>query len=140
MRSALLGIAAASTLFAGSAQAQGAFDWTGFYLGAHVGGAWGEEDDNLSKAATPGEPSDEELCEAGGGEVILQGELVLCRIVLISADNFDTDGMIGAVMPVITGSLDVSCSDLQATSKHRASRAATPISARSPSFLAMTRA
>jgi outer membrane immunogenic protein len=59
MRGAFLGLAAAVSLFGGVALAQepppaapgasSVFDWNGFYVGVQAGGAWGDQNNNLSE-------------------------------------------------------------------------------------------
>jgi outer membrane immunogenic protein len=94
MRTALLATVAAVALSGGAASAADipvyeppvemapvptVHDWSGFYLGLQVGGAWGEENDDLSETVT---------CPPGA--IFVPG--LGCAFV---ADNFDIDGVIG---------------------------------------------
>jgi outer membrane immunogenic protein len=72
--------AAAISAFAGPAFAQDAYDWTGFYIGAHAGMNWGDA-------------NNETLIVAGGGPVVIPPE----DIARINAgiDNSENGGFTG---------------------------------------------
>ncbi len=89
MRGAFLGIAAAASLFGGVALAQeprpaapsasSVFDWNGFYVGVQAGGAWGDQNNNLSEELVSGTSIPECLRDRN------------CA----SEDDFGLDGVVG---------------------------------------------
>ena len=90
MRAALLGIAAAASLYGGVALAQDSapaapapavFDWTGFYVGVHAGGAWDGQNDHPSETMDRSPEGSVSECPS---DINCPGE-----------DAFDLDGIVG---------------------------------------------